>query len=468
MKINILPFIVESMGDNEIIYNDIDETYIKNRYVFYKAAKNHPLYNHQIVKEGSLIQEEYRKKILGILLIGQSDNNTTEEIEKLIKKGYRYTYVYVKNHSRIYLNDYIKSFIKKHKNKERKLNEKLEQSIPILMLLVLNSPNKLVEDELFSVYISLLSKRWLHYNDSEKTRISLDKATPKDKEKIEKLKESIYKKYGEIRNFNDLVEKESKLPSIQMSALIFDYEKLSSISVLENIPFSDKDIDEILYIYIIGKKDLKDIETALDFLISYMHIKYLIKAYKDVKTMYFKNNKETMFVELEALELELKKANKKIYAKEKDMEEIVKKLEILKKENTRLKKQLREERKQKSELNGLREFVFNLDKEVEYKDTAEINYELLRNHKAVIIGGHERWQQKMKKFLPNFIFIHSDMLNFDTNIFNNIDTVFIFINYLSHGMYYKVIETIRGKDIEIVYITKQNHKKVLKIIQEKI
>ena len=113
MKINILPFIVESMGDNEIIYNDIDETYIKNRYVFYKAAKNHPLYNHQIVKEGSLIQEEYRKKILGILLIGQSDNNTTEEIEKLIKKGYRYTYVYVKNHSRIYLNDYIKSFIKK-------------------------------------------------------------------------------------------------------------------------------------------------------------------------------------------------------------------------------------------------------------------------------------------------------------------------------------------------------------------
>lgn len=33
-------------------------------------------------------------------------------------------------------------------------------------------------------------------------------------------------------------------------------------------------------------------------------------------------------------------------------------------------------------------------------------------------------------------------------------------------MYYKVMESIKGKDTKVVYINRQNHKEVLKIIQD--
>lgn len=339
VEINFLPFIVESMGDNEYIYEDIDRIYVKNRYAFYRAAKEHPLYNHQIIKEGSLVQEEYRKKILGILVEAQNNKDIVVEIENLIKKGYRYTYIYVRNHPKIYLNEYTKFFIKKHKN-QKELYTKLEQNIPILILLAINNSNEIIEDDFFYNYTSLLNIRWMHYNDTENTRISLEKASCDDKKMIKELKKNIYNKYGKIRNFNDLIAKESENTHIFLCSLLFDYEKLSSISILENISFTDKDIDEILYLYIVGKKDLENTEAALEFLITHMYIKYLIKAYKSVKEMYFKNNKETMFIELEALELENKKLNKKIIVKEKNEEELIRKLEALEKENIRLKNEL--------------------------------------------------------------------------------------------------------------------------------
>ena len=123
-----------------------------------------------------------------------------------------------------------------------------------------------------------------------------------------------------------------------------------------------------------------------------------------------------------------------------------------------------EQEKQKNvELNSLREFMFSLDKEVEYKNI-EVNIDKLKEINGVIIGGHEKWQQKMKEYLPKFIFIHTDMLNFDVTALNGVKDVFFYINYLNHAIYYKVIEYIKNKDVKIHYINVQNEDLVLKNI----
>jgi len=113
----------------------------------------------------------------------------------------------------------------------------------------------------------------------------------------------------------------------------------------------------------------------------------------------------------------------------------------------------------------LREFLFSLDRQEEYQ-AEKVEFEMLKNYKAVVIGGHEKWQQRMKEHLPNFIFIHTDQLNFDFKLLDGVDTVFIYPNYLNHAMYYRIMSAIEGKRVKIVYLNQQNDEITLKHIQK--
>lgn len=108
--------------------------------------------------------------------------------------------------------------------------------------------------------------------------------------------------------------------------------------------------------------------------------------------------------------------------------------------------------------------MFGLDAQIEYIKI-DIDYSTLKNVKAVIIGGHERWQAKMKDLLPNFIFIHIDMVNFDVSMFDSVEFIFIYTNYLTHSIYYKAMDYVRGSDIKVHYLKQQNIDLVLKDIQ---
>ncbi|MBN3351912.1 hypothetical protein EXM90_12045 [Clostridium botulinum] len=71
----------------------------------------------------------------------------------------------------------------------------------------------------------------------------------------------------------------------------------------------------------------------------------------------------------------------------------------------------------------------------------------------------------MKEYLPSCKFISPDMLNFDINILDNVDIVFIYTNYLNHAMYYKIIDIIREKKLRLEYLKSNiNMKIVLKQI----
>lgn len=147
--------------------------------------------------------------------------------------------------------------------------------------------------------------------------------------------------------------------------------------------------------------------------------------------------------------------------------DLINKVDELTKKIDKLTVELETERLKNNELNSLREFMFCLDAEIEYKEI-DIEYERLKGIKAAILGGHERWQAKMKQTLPECIFIHTDMLNFDLNILNNVNDIFIYVNYLNHAMYYKVMDYIKGKNKNIYYLNQQNEKFVLMEIQKRI
>lgn len=471
MELNLIPFVIETLGMSRKIYKDIDKIYQENKYEFYKFAKENELYNHTMLKEGSLIQEEYNKKLLGIFLylIEHKDEYLKNEVFNLIKKSYRYSYIFVENNTVIDLNKFTKSFLKKYKGVIDENANSIENHVIIVIFLALNSGKEIIKDDYLNGFIDLLNQRWEHYNKDNQYRIDISKVNDEDKEKIKLVKSAIYKKYGAIKTFDDVftngIFEENKL---DVASFLFDYENLSSVSIFQNIKFTDKDIDEILYLYILKNKqpiDNEIVDDATKFLISHMYIKYLIKSYKQVKEMYFENNKETIFIELEELEKSLNNTTKKLFLEKRKSSELQNQNELLEKEIIRLKKELDEEKKNKAELIGLREFVFSLDKQEEFVEE-EINLENLKQYKSVVIGGHEKWQQKMKELLPNFIFIHPDNLNFDVRILNGVEIIFIYVNYLNHAIYYKVMNAIEGKNIKVIYLNQQNENKVLQVINK--
>ena len=466
-SLDLLPFIVEALGGCKRAYDDIDKLYQTKRYQFYKTATKHELYNHQIVTGGSLLQEEYCKKILGIIAyaLSHEDEELLLKVEQIIEKGFPWTCLYVKNHLKVDISEFISAYKKKFHGVMDDFNNPVESHFAILMFLSLIHEKEIIQNESYDDVAQMFIGMAEHYKDGNSTRISTDKITQEDKVKIKDLKKLIYKKYGVIKNYDNLnkIEKidNSAIPKFEQCSFLFDFESLSSISIFDNVEFGEQDIDKILWLYVLSGDDLFDLEKALTFLVSNMYILYLIKAYKQVKEMYFANNKETMYVELDGLESRLKVVEAERNAIEKNFKESLSEIELLRRENERLKVELEEEKRNRQELNALRAFIFALDEREEYS-SVNIPLEELKSFKAVLIGGHEKWQQKMKEYLPNFVFIRTDNLNFDVKLLDGVKVIYVFTNYLSHAIYYRLMSAIENKDVKVVYLQNQNEELVLK------
>lgn len=457
MQFNLLPFVVEAIGSNQAIYKDIDNLYQTDKYRFYKAAKDHELYTHQIVTEGSLLQEEYCKKALGILLCAD-DPDINEGLSAILRKGWTYAHLYIANHSQIDLGKFIKNAARKSGGIEKVSDDWINAQMLFAYFLALNNGREIVKNEWLTTFEQTLIGRWEHYKDDSPTRISLKNATPENIEKVRKLKLDIYAKYGRFTDFNGLYGKLNA--RAETMAMIFDFEKLSCESVFNKVSFTEKDLEELLLAYVVREQS-SDTDKAADFICDAMYVRYMVKAYKEVKERYFENNIETAYVELEGMEKDLVSAGQEVVRLSRALSELRQIHVTTAKENTRLKGELAEEKKNRQELNSLREFLFSLDQQEEYMEEESYNLDELKNYKAVLIGGHERWQARMKELLPECIFIHPDNKAFDVRILENISTIFIYTNYLNHAMYNKAMDYIANKDVKVRYIHQVNEKMVL-------
>lgn len=192
-----------------------------------------------------------------------------------------------------------------------------------------------------------------------------------------------------------------------------------------------------------------------------MYIKYLIKSYKNFKEYYLLHNRESVFEELEQLYNSYEKQKIRALQLVNENEKLKQQIEQLERENKRLSMALEESSKNRQELISLRNFIFNLDKKEDVeKEENNIDISKLNSVKGLIIGGSDRWQQKMKEFLPNFKFIPVSAANFDISILNNIDIVFIYTNYLSHSIYYRLMSSIQD-DTKIEYLSYNTNEKLV-------
>lgn len=77
---------------------------------------------------------------------------------------------------------------------------------------------------------------------------------------------------------------------------------------------------------------------------------------------------------------------------------------------------------------------------------------ILHTKNVTIIGGHPNWQKKMKETLPEHYRILEGMKDFDGKVIENVDCIFVNVQNLKHGVFYKMINSTRQLGIAVGYI----------------
>lgn len=119
-----------------------------------------------------------------------------------------------------------------------------------------------------------------------------------------------------------------------------------------------------------------------------------------------------------------------------------------------------------SELIALRELVYNLEKpEIHDEEkTIEEMTDEIEDVKVALIGGQDAWANRMKKLFPKWVFITAgESLGLDRAL-GGVDIAFFLTDSISHAMYYKMLGTVRSKEIPFHFLHVQNTNQVIENI----
>ncbi|UZQ52402.1 hypothetical protein [Clostridium kluyveri] len=473
-----LVHMADALVFNKKMRTDLSRLYDSDKYRFYKKAKESTAYNIDLVTQVALDKEIHIKKSIGLILCAEEDPDLLKKLIDIVKKYYFKVYQAYKNAS---LEIMAELSIDLLRSCTDNIGFKAYQFI--LMFLIKYAKER-PENFIDQIFLRAIAQD-VEFAEKHSV-IKMD--TPKKIEEKETLIDGILERIncnkGNIKSAEDILYCSNKEIADygQMMAVLFDFEKMSISNMLNHIELTDHDIKEIILAYTLKYND-KNLERSTNVLLNGILIKSLIKAYKEVKRLYFENNKETLYLEMQLYEdkiKELTEENKNLSEKLKKIENEHRAIEekliqshstelsnvkkgngetisALNKEIKQLKKQLEKQSLNNSELFALRETLFNIEKEEDTPYKTDINLsDILKDKKVLVIGGRDELRKKIKDKYEEISVIDGFNESFDTRIINSMDIVFFYVGSMSHAVYYKAISAIRKNNTPFHYIGKTN------------
>ena len=220
------------------------------------------------------------------------------------------------------------------------------------------------------------------------------------------------------------------------------------------------------------KAKIEKLELSLEKYITYTIIYMLIKQAYNTKQYYEENNNETLFSQIkyyredkEIRDQEIEQLNNQIEYERKqnellrqqvgattDTRPFMEEISALNHKVRELERELEQERRKATELNALREFVFDIKSQyVPEEDKTDLK-ELVKGKKIVIIGGHIEWRNKLKNKYPSITVMDGHNPASDFSVINNADLVLLNTSNMSHIVYYKIIDVLRNGNIRYNYL----------------
>ena len=328
----------------------------------------------------------------------------------------------------------------------------------------------------------LHSRDIFKYNNIEKSK----------KKRLREIQLNLCKRYSNLRHYlleTDVVDTETgeiyfdEMNEYQKIVFgiehIYDLEGLNVDSLVNNKILTDNELQELIDIYEVANGSLNNIDydKLYGFMFPAVHIRYLLRAYKNAKKYHFDTINKLDIDNLHEKEIEMrsvKQENIDLKAKydklksdtDKEISSLKEEIRILQNKNRQLENEVSSYPNIQDELTQLRNLMFSLNEDI-IEERTEVNIDKLNNINAICFGGNDNWASNMKKVLPNWKFIPAGVENFDTTLLKNRDYVFINTIANSHGAYYRIMEN-KEPNTKIRYINSLNRDRVLYEINQSL
>ncbi|MBS3938698.1 MAG: hypothetical protein KGZ50_09035 [Peptococcaceae bacterium] len=468
VQINFMPYLVEALATNRTFHREIDRLYKKDKTRYYELAKNSPWYNHPFITTASLKTEIYARRSLGLL-----EGLEAGAVISLLRKGWPRVYNVVSIAPSVGAG--MISQVLPQAQFQMLSDDEANGYVAAIFCLGQLLGKPAARDQATSDWAQMLQGRLQHVA-GDMSKFSYATLPPDEKGHARQLRKELLTEANTAANDGFVLLDNTKHPVAQRwrEALefIFDTENVTA-SILDDALLTDDGFDEITSVY---NMCFPDKAQAMEFFVSGIFVKRLIRSYGVVKQQFWANTAETVFPELDSLQRQvatataernqLQQANRALVdqvhhltrkaASEYNSATAEKQNEI-RQLTDRVKDTEEQSDADRRELAGLRDLLFGLSASDDAPSESESGLAELGNVRGLIAGGHERWQQRMKTLLPNFSFLHTDVLNFDPSLFRSVNVVFIHSGYISHTFYSKVMAAIRSfPHIDLQYLHATN------------
>ena len=513
-QLDFTPLLTLAFTNNKKLEKDINNIYQKNKDKADQLTKKSKFIKSCVIFNGNIEKDNNKRKALAVIeLIKDTNDNIT--LEKLIKKGWKGIHELSKDESRDLTHLFNSSSLLKTNRQEMKnfkssedfkfteLNDE-DKGLQAIVAFIAHFYSTNIFFTMFGksitnglALLSLESNEFIKLGYVENL-VEEDKAFNK---RIEYIGKHFLELTSNASNFEELysfVENENVNKLINSINSLFDLEDLSFLNSIYDDNIHEEEIYALAGNYLLTHRN-QNKDKAAEHIIYYLYLQKLIQAYKITKKEYFKLsdilNEMPSEREIEKQLSKLKDKHNETVIKNNNLE---KQLEIVKFENERLRKDYKQtiekeniklhqqiqslikekeeilanEVNLKDELKELEEFTNNLLEEND-KDSA-INNDIeesiistIQGLNVLMLGGHKGWHSKLKEILGNNLScVEGNNVNFDKNLIDNKDVVFIYTDFMSHGFFRKIIRRMKSQGVPYGFIESTSINRALEEMYE--
>lgn len=490
-------FLSIALGGKSYLHSYIDEFYQKNEWEYYEAYQKSELNGNPLFSMYTTKSEEKIRQVAGILEWCYQ-NQQFDQLDQLIKKGYKFVYQYFQQHTEIDFEHFMRSSAKRQKNKLVKEIELIYQNIVLWYL-----------SERENKPINKKNIAWNSFQDvlhSSLNEMNLQKKLF-SKDMLDEHREEIdllYKEYNIPKNYcfdslgffieylisenlKKVYEEKPNCTADEAEQMVFQHSpckfigafggwlkalKIHELDATEHISLTKADL-EMVFLEIVYVKKYKYINKEEQdlFFISSLYLKCLSSHYLETKQLYLDQSKQDYYVEIKSKEAQIKaqevnlsrrqeewrisngRQQKEIEGLQSELREAYSKIRLLE-------EKMKDMEDYSDEVHTLREFIYSKEQgnhSFDKSPSLKKMKEYIQSKRIVIFGGFPNWRHKLKDLLKTVEFVDAQEINRDISIVQRADAVFINTKVFGHAFYKKIIKELNKSETPLFYLNGQSN-----------
>lgn len=498
-----LPFIAESLMLNGVIATEIERIYEKDKATFFRITSEYfeKYDQNMLFQNGTLKRELMCNHCMGVLLASQENEEIKKKLLKGIERQYSKLFEYSKKAS-----SKLTPYITYEQNNCTKTTAEKNAYLRIAYLLLvlcngyhIEKPGNGIRDviKIMEAYIVDCRK----YNDvpSKYTALLSSRAgqiksvqdefrdcrTCADILKISDFVDGLKTKMISEQTGQKVNEELLKIGKsvFDVTAGILDYRNLSYTLLLRDTELFKEEQGIIAYFASeSGKQNFGEDSSEIVRGLLYVYgiiISSFAKEYQRARQICKENLADELYTEIDAakgkicrLEKELENAQKQIARLNVTAENLVREgekkakdvtvqshqeIDDLRKQVQKLETEKENWEADKYDYARLKELAYAIEGEVEGENAEyEQVEEILNANKVFLLGGHENWQNQIKKELPGLKIVSGTQHSIKPEIFQSADYVMLFSGHMAHTVYDKVKTYLYKHEIPYDYLAQTN------------